>query len=97
MNAGSELVLTVTCWLASDRMFTSRSEYRVSIRADNADLRLTAKAHAVGAVSPDRWRAFSDTKTQMEQATRALKEYTLTPQGWARLGMDINKDGVHRR
>ena len=80
----------------ADRMFTSRSEYRISIRADNADTRLTEKARLVGAVHDTRWNAFSSFKEQLAEGSRLLQEFSQSPQGWAKLGLIINKDGMSR-
>lgn len=56
------------------RMFTSRAEYRLLMREDNADLRLTAKGHELGLVSEARWRAFSEKQEAIEQAKARLKD-----------------------
>lgn len=69
------------------RMFTSRSEYRMSCRADNADLRLTPKGRAAGVVSDARWRAFSDETSQMEQLRAELSSKKMSGAAWANLGV----------
>ena len=56
------------------RMFTSRAEYRLLLREDNADLRLTEKAHALGLVGDIRWRAFCEKREAIEKANQALRE-----------------------
>lgn len=78
-------------------MFTSRSEYRISLRADNADIRLTEKGHQVGAVTPERWSVFIAQRRQMEEATALLDEAKLSPTEWAKYGVPLNMDGVRRR
>ena len=54
------------------RMFTSRAEYRLMLREDNADLRLTEKAHDMGLVDDDRWRLFSEKRDAVTQETERL-------------------------
>ena len=61
------------------RMFTSRAEFRLSLRADNADERLTAKGIALGCVGPERAEAFRENHSQLEQARAMLGEATATP------------------
>ncbi|TEB24945.1 glucose-inhibited division protein A subfamily [Coprinellus micaceus] len=78
------------------RMFTSRSEYRMTIRSDNADLRLTEKGRAAGAVSDTRWAAFSSAKSAMSSIIETLKSVQLSPQGWAEHGVKVNRDGSMR-
>lgn len=69
----------------------------MSIRADNADTRLTEKARAVGAVHDARWAAFTSFREQLQQGDRLLRNFAHTPQGWARFGLAINKDGINRK
>ncbi len=56
------------------RLFTSRSEYRLTLRQDNADLRLTALAHETGLISPARWESFCAFKTAVDDEKKRLKE-----------------------
>ncbi|MCU7833887.1 MAG: tRNA uridine-5-carboxymethylaminomethyl(34) synthesis enzyme MnmG [gamma proteobacterium symbiont of Taylorina sp.] len=61
------------------RMFTSRAEYRLYLREDNADARLTAKGRELGLVDDERWQAFSEKQEQVEQEIKRLKTTRLGP------------------
>ena len=78
------------------RMFTSRSEYRLYLRADNADMRLTEKGYNIGLVSTARYEKFQAKKQQIE----AFKDYALnTKLDYGKLnaaGININNDGTSR-
>ncbi|WP_316180703.1 MULTISPECIES: tRNA uridine-5-carboxymethylaminomethyl(34) synthesis enzyme MnmG [unclassified Bradyrhizobium] len=78
------------------RMFTSRAEYRLTLRADNADQRLTDKGIALGCVGNDRAR-FHRTKMDALEAARSMaRSLTITPNEAAKHGLTLNKDGQRR-
>jgi tRNA uridine 5-carboxymethylaminomethyl modification enzyme len=78
------------------RMFTSRAEYRLTLRADNADRRLTAKGRALGVVGAERARVFAAKEAALARATERLCELRVSPTAAQRVGLAIRSDGVVR-
>ncbi|MGD1934568.1 MAG: tRNA uridine-5-carboxymethylaminomethyl(34) synthesis enzyme MnmG [Candidatus Phaeomarinobacter sp.] len=78
------------------RMFTSRAEYRLSLRADNADQRLTELGEAIGCVGPERAAHFAAKRSALDAIRTRLDTLTMTPREAAEHGLKINQDGVRR-
>ncbi|KRB29578.1 tRNA uridine 5-carboxymethylaminomethyl modification protein [Mesorhizobium sp. Root695] len=78
------------------RMFTSRAEFRLSLRADNADERLTPLASRLGIASTQRMRRYETVMQCLDAARQLAKSLTWTPNEAARHGLEINRDGVRR-
>ena len=78
------------------RMFTSRAEYRLTLRADNADQRLTPLGIAAGCVKSERSQAFAAKAKWLAEGEKLLRSLTLTPDQAAKHGLSINRDGRRR-
>ncbi len=77
-------------------MFTSRAEYRLSLRADNADQRLTPIGVSLGCVSDQRKKAFDDRMGSLRQAKTNCESLSVSPREAEGYGIKVNQDGVRR-
>jgi tRNA uridine 5-carboxymethylaminomethyl modification enzyme len=78
------------------RMFTSRAEFRLTLRADNADQRLTPKGIELGCVGEGRQRRFAAKEAELTSAKSRLNDLSATPNALVSSGISVNQDGVRR-
>jgi len=78
------------------RMFTSRAEFRLALRADNADQRLTGVGHEIGCVGEIRWNHFSEKMERIQSTRDKLSDVLLTARQIAETGANLNPDGLSK-
>ena len=78
------------------RMFTSRAEYRLSLRSDNADIRLTDKGIKIGLISKNRTELFIEKSKELTDTQEKMDKLNITPTKISKYGINIAKDGITR-
>ena len=78
------------------RMFTSRAEYRLSLRSDNADIRLTDKGIKIGLISKKRTELFIEKSKELTDTQEKMDKLNITPTKISKYGINIAKDGINR-